>query len=53
MEAFVAWWSRNVTVRQSSGNNQWSSADRRTTISLDKAEELTGITNQQVSKWRR
>ena len=49
---FVRWWKETVGVRQSPGNNQHSSnADLRSTIPKDDAESLTGITQQQVSKW--
>ncbi len=49
---FVRWWKETVGIRQSPGNNQHSSnADLRSTIPKDDAESLTGITQQQVSKW--
>lgn len=44
---FVKWWRQKVSVRE---NNRKVSAGLGT-LSLDKAEELTGITSQQVSKW--
>ncbi len=44
---FVRWWDENVR-RPGQGNN----ADRRY-LSVDQAEDLAGITQQQVSKWRR
>ena len=51
---FVEWWDKNVSVRQSAGNNQYSSnADLRLSISKDEAEALTKIPQQQVSRWRR
>lgn len=50
--ALVTWWDENVTPRLHSGRGKMS-ADRRTIISLAQAEELTGIANQQVSKWRK
>lgn len=51
---FVQWWRDNVTVRQSPGDNQYQSSNaelRSTTLSKDSAETLTGITQQQVSRW--
>lgn len=48
--AFVTWWTENVTARLQSGSKLC--ADQRTTLTLEKAEELTGIKHQQVSKWR-
>jgi phage N-6-adenine-methyltransferase len=49
---FVAWWDANVGVRQSPGANK-SNAALRSIISAAKAEEATGIAQQQVSKWRK
>ena len=49
---FVRWWGETVTARQSPGpaGNQ-SRADQRT-IKMEDAEAQTGISHQQVSKWR-
>ena len=47
---FVQWWRDRVTPRQSPGRNGQSNADPRS-ISKSDAESLTGITQQQVSKW--
>lgn len=44
---FVLWWREKVSVRES---NRKASAGPGT-LSMLRAEELTGITNQQVSKW--
>lgn len=51
---FVEWWNANVGVRLSSGNNQHKrlNADLRSTYSREKAEADTGISQQQVSRWR-
>jgi phage N-6-adenine-methyltransferase len=49
---FVAWWQATVTPRQSPGRGgNKSSADLRT-IPMRDAEALSGITNQQVARWR-
>lgn len=49
---FVAWWRATVTPAQSPGRGgRKSSADRRT-IPMRDAEALSGIQNQQVSRWR-
>jgi len=49
---FVRWWREVVTVRQSPGGaDRASNADLRSMVSLVQAEDLTGITQQQVSKW--
>ena len=52
---FVRWWDESVGVRQSSGDNQYRSSnhDLRSSLSKDDAESLTGITQQQVSRWRK
>jgi phage N-6-adenine-methyltransferase len=49
-QAFVHWWNENVSVRQSPGNK--SNADLRSTLSVDKAQQLTEIAQQTVTKWR-
>jgi ParB family chromosome partitioning protein len=50
---FVAWWRAKVTARQSPGRSGNKSSADRGTISVADAEKQTGISNQQVSKWRR
>ena len=52
---FVRWWADTVSVRQSPGTNQHSSMTERTSTSLPvlEAEELTGISPKQVSRWRK
>jgi hypothetical protein len=45
---FVRWWDE--TVRRA--GNQPINADQRF-LSVDAAQQLTGITQQQVSKWRK
>jgi len=45
---FVGWWGDAVTIRK--GTRTDLSAERG--ISCDAAEEMTGISNQQVSRWR-
>jgi phage N-6-adenine-methyltransferase len=53
-EEFVRWWDENVGVRQSPGGvDRASNADLRSMLSRARAEELTGITQQQVSSWRK
>jgi hypothetical protein len=49
---FVAWWRDNVAPGQSPGSNQWSNAGRHGTISMAEAEQLTGVQQWQVSRWR-
>jgi hypothetical protein len=48
---FVGWWTANVGVRESPGRSK-SRADLRSILSMEKAEAETGITHQQVSRWR-
>jgi len=50
--SFVKWWEEKVTVRHGAGRGNKKSADHGT-FSMGDAEELTGISNQQVSNWRR
>jgi hypothetical protein len=47
----VRWWNETVGVREGAGSK--SSADQRSTLSMDDAEKLTQIAQQQVSKWRK
>lgn len=49
---FVRWWSETVTVRHGAGRGNKNSADPRS-FSQSEAESLTGISHQQVSKWRK
>lgn len=51
-KAFVAWWEKTVTPRHRPGRGKELSADLRL-IPAQKAEAATGITHQQVSRWRR
>ena len=46
---FVQWWRENVSVNHGAGRGK-KIADRGS-FSVDQAEALTGITQQQVSKW--
>lgn len=48
---FCDWWKEAVTVRLNA--NSKVSADRRTPLSMADAESMTGISNQQVSRWRK
>jgi hypothetical protein len=48
---FVDWWDVNVGVRESPGRSK-SNADRRSIMSLAKAEKLSRIPQQKVSRWR-
>jgi hypothetical protein len=45
----VAWWGDAVTVRQNAGRGNKTSAERGT-FSMQSAEAMTGISNQQVSR---
>jgi hypothetical protein len=49
--AFVAWWEETVTIRHGGGRG-----NKKITVplsfSLADAEAKTGISNQQVSRWR-
>lgn len=47
---FVRWWGETVTVRH---GGDTKNADRRSCLSKSDAEAITGITQQQVSKWRK
>jgi phage N-6-adenine-methyltransferase len=49
-EEFVGWWKDTVTPGHGAGRGNKKVADRGP-FSVDKAEKLTGITKQQVSKW--
>lgn len=48
---FVKWWDDNIGIHRGAGRGK-KSADRGT-FSMDDAEKLTGISNQQVSRWRK
>jgi hypothetical protein len=50
---FVRWWKERVTPGQSPGRKGKKSSAYGRAIPLDQAEGLTGITKQQVSKWRK
>jgi hypothetical protein len=47
---FVRWWEETVGVRH---GGDTKNADRRSCLTVDTAEDLTGITQQTVSKWRK
>lgn len=47
---FVRWWDEKVSIHHGAGRGK-KSADLGT-FSMKNAEETTGISNQQVSKWR-
>lgn len=49
---FVAWWEKVVSVRHGAGRGNKKSSDPAT-FSMTDAEKLSGIKNEQVSKWRR
>ena len=49
---FVAWWNEAVGVRHGSGRNK-KNADLRSLISSEQAETDTGISQQEVSRWRK
>ncbi|HEX3000321.1 MAG TPA: hypothetical protein VHR86_08820 [Armatimonadota bacterium] len=48
---FVGWWREYVTVRHGLNRHSVESADHGT-LSMPAAEKLTGISQQQVSRWR-
>ena len=53
-EDFANWWEGAVTVRQSPGGaDRASNAALRSMISKSDAESETGISQQQVSRWRK
>ena len=47
----MTWWNENVSIRQSPGRAGLSNAD--TAFDKDRAESATGISQQQVSRWRK
>jgi phage N-6-adenine-methyltransferase len=47
---FVRWWRETVSVNHGAGRGNKKSDDPRS-FSCDDAEDLTGISHQQVSKW--
>jgi hypothetical protein len=48
---FVGWWGDAVSVGQSPGRGNKTVAERGL-FSADQAEDMTGISKQQVSRWR-
>jgi phage N-6-adenine-methyltransferase len=52
---FVAWWTATVGVRKSAGGQKLTvyNADQRSTLSVEKAEAKTKISQQQVSRWKK
>ena len=49
---FVRWWDERVGVGHGLNRHSIDNADQRS-LSKSDAEALTGITQQQVSKWRK
>jgi CspA family cold shock protein len=49
---FVGWWTASVTPGQSPGRGGRESFADRGTIPMRKAEALSGISNQDVARWR-
>jgi hypothetical protein len=49
---FVRWWGLNVGVRQGLNRFSIENADRGS-LSLAEAEQLTGVSQQKVSRWRK
>lgn len=47
--AFIRWWDANVRRDGRPGRN----GDRTSTVSAGEAESITGISKEQVSKWRK
>jgi hypothetical protein len=48
---FVDWWNKHVSIRYAS--NQHSEVNSRSALTREDAEKQTGITPQQVSRWRK
>lgn len=53
VRAVVDWWDANVGVRESPGRGGIKSITDRLSIPADKAQEATGISPMQVSRWRK
>lgn len=51
-EEFVRWWAETVGVRHGLNRHSVENADRGS-LEKDDAEALTGISQQQVSRWRK
>lgn len=51
--AFIAWWGMHVSIRESPGRAGVKSCADHGTIPIGQAETMSGITHQQVSRWRR
>jgi hypothetical protein len=49
---FCEWWTEIVSPGQSPGTNQWSVSDLIPTTTAFKAEQETGISKMQVSRWK-
>ena len=49
---FVAWWEKHVTPVHGAGRGNKNIPERRP-FSLAELEKRTGISNQQVSRWRK
>lgn len=48
----MRWWKETVSVRHGLNRHSVESADRGT-LAMPDAESMTGITKQQVSRWRK
>jgi hypothetical protein len=48
---FVAWWDEQVGVRHGAGRGHKNNADLHS-CSMEDAEQLTGVKQWQVSRWR-
>jgi hypothetical protein len=49
---FCQWWTEIVSPGESPGTNQWSVSDLLPTTTAFKAEQETGISKKQVSRWK-
>lgn len=49
-EEFVRWWDESVGVNHGAGRGNKNNADL-SSFSKDDAESLTGISQQQISRW--
>ena len=50
---FVRWWGETVSIREKLGRRANDPSAGQRQVSQKDAEQLSGITHQQVSKWRR
>ena len=51
-EEFVRWWAENVSIAHGAGRGNKNNAERGS-FSREQAEAQTGLSQQQVSRWRK